>query len=271
MARQRSTTTRAPAAAAMPALAERVVLVTGGAQGIGRGIAEAVLAAGGRVLIGDRDAEAGAECIDDWQAGERARFIALDVSREASVRRFVATAKRAFGRIDGLVNNAGLADPEAGPVESLALADWNRWIATNLTGAFLTVKHALPLLKKAKGSIVNIASTRALQSEPDTIAYAASKGGLVALTHALAVSVGPAVRVNCVSPGWIAVGAWKKRSERKPERLSREDDAQHPAGRVGTPEDVGALCVYLLSAQSGFMTGANVVLDGGMTRKMQYA
>ena len=106
---------------------------------------------------------------------------------------------------------------------------------------------------------MNIASTRALQSEPDTEAYAASKGGLVALTHALALSLGPEVRVNCISPGWIA---------HQPVR--RKDHAQHPAGRVGQPQDVAELVAYLLSDAAGFVTGQNFVIDGGMTKKMIY-
>ncbi|HET6806082.1 MAG TPA: glucose 1-dehydrogenase [Frateuria sp.] len=249
----------------------RTVLVTGGAQGIGRGIAQAVLGAGGRVMIGDLDKEAGRACLAEWNVGERAAFAPLDVAREASVQRWVQTALTRFGRIDGLVNNAGIADPHRAPLASLSLADWNRYLSTNLTGTFLCSKHALPALAEASGAIVNIASTRALQSEPDTEAYAASKGGMLAFTHALAVSAGPSVRVNAILPGWIAVDAWKKPGERHMPRLSRRDHAQHPAGRVGTPQDIGALAVYLLSPLSAFVTGQRFVIDGGMTVKMQYA
>ncbi len=228
----------------------RVILVTGGAQGVGRGIAQAVLGAGGSVMLGDLDAEAGQACMLEWQAGERAAFARLDVSREASVRRWVASALERFGRIDGLVNNAGIANPHVACLTELPLAHWNNYLATNLTGAFLCSKHALPALSEHRGAIVNIASTRALQSEPDTEAYAASKGGLVAFTHALAVSAGPRVRVNAILPGWIATDAWQKPSRRKAPKLSRQDHAQHPAGRVGTPEDIGAMAIYLLSSAS---------------------
>jgi NAD(P)-dependent dehydrogenase (short-subunit alcohol dehydrogenase family) len=143
---------------------------------------------------------------------------------------------------------------------------------TNLTGPFLVSKHAVPHLRRAPGggSIINIASTRALQSEPNTEAYVASKGGLVALSHALAISLGPAVRVNCVSPGWIETSAFAPRGERKQAELRDRDHAQHPVGRVGSPEDVAALCEYLASAEAGFITGQNHVIDGGMTRKMIY-
>ncbi|KAF1014889.1 MAG: 2-(S)-hydroxypropyl-CoM dehydrogenase [Stenotrophomonas maltophilia] len=116
-----------------------------------------------------------------------------------------------------------------------------------------------------------MASTRARQSEPDSEAYAAAKGGLVAFTHALAISAGPTVRVNCISPGWISTRAWQAPSRRGEADLSASDHAQHPVGRVGQPEDIGALAVYLLSALSGFTTGQDFIVDGGMTRKMIYA
>jgi NAD(P)-dependent dehydrogenase (short-subunit alcohol dehydrogenase family) len=251
-------------------LRDRVILITGGAQGIGRGIAQSVLGAGGKVLIGDLDTEAGAACLDEWNVVNSARFMRLDVSRETSAKRFAKTALRHFGRIDGLVNNAGIADPHVTDLARLALADWNRYIATNLTGAFLCAKHALPALRKAKGAIVNIASSRLVQSEPHTEPYATTKGGLFAFTHALAISEGPRVRVNCISPGWIATDAWRKPEARRAPKLSKRDNEQHPVGRVGTPEDIGALAVYLLSSQSGFVTGENFIIDGGMTRKMQY-
>ncbi|MCC4591000.1 SDR family oxidoreductase [Xanthomonas campestris pv. cannae] len=264
-----------PPPAPVPALPlrDRVVLVTGGAQGIGRGVVQAVLGAGGKVVFGDLDADAGRACVTELDAGERLLFRRVDVAAEASVRRFIDAALTRFGRIDGLVNNAGIADPHTGPLERLSLREWNRRLGASLGGAFLCSKHALPALRDSRGggAIINIASTRAQQSEPDTEAYAASKGGLVAFTHALAISAGPAVRVNCISPGWIATDAWRKPKARRAPKLSRQDHAQHPVGRVGTPPDIGALAVYLLSAQAGFITGQEFVVDGGMTRKMQYA
>jgi NAD(P)-dependent dehydrogenase (short-subunit alcohol dehydrogenase family) len=246
-------------------MGQKVALVTGGAQGIGKGIASLLAARGYRVLAADSDREAGRELdLPD------VFFVHCDVSREASARACVRQAISRFGRLDALVNNAGLASPNSGPLEKLALAQWNRRIAVNLTGVFLMTKHAAPHLRKTRGAVVNVASTRALQSERDTEAYAASKGGVVALTHAMAMSLGPQVRVNCVSPGWIDVSAWKKRRARKPLKLRRADHAQHPVGRVGTPEDVAEVVAFLLSDAAGFATGQNYVLDGGMTRKMIY-
>ena len=251
-------------------LAGRVVLVTGGAQGIGRGIAQAVLGAGGTVAIGDLDGDAGRDCLKAWDVGARAVFTRVDVAREASVARWIQKLLRRLGRIDGLVNNAGIADPHGGPLATLPIECWQRVLATNLTGAMLCSKHAVPALRPVRGAIINIASTRAIQSEPDSEAYAASKGGLLALTHAMAVSLGPDVRVNAISPGWIETSAWQGPGRRRAPRLRAADHAQHPAGRVGSPLDIGALAVFLLSDAARFITGQNFIADGGMTRRMIY-
>ena len=260
-----------PGVMAWPAapLQDRVVLITGGAQGIGRGLAEAVLGAGGKVLIGDLDAAAGKACLQAWTCPARARFQRLDVRRERSVEAFVAAGLRHFGQIDGLVNNAGVAQAHQGPLDTLSWAQWNQGL-TSLHGAFLCSKHAFGALELNQGAIVNIASTRAWQSEPHTEAYAAAKGGLVAFTHALAVSAGPRIRVNSISPGWIATEAWQAAARRRQPDLSPADHAQHPVGRVGVPPDIAHLAVYLLSSLAGFVTGQDFVVDGGMSRTMHY-
>lgn len=246
----------------------RIAIVTGGAQGIGMAITRRLYAEGWKVMVADRDEDAGQELVEELAAPERVDFLPTDVADEAQVRAMVEETLAGFGGIDLLVNNAGFG--HGAPVTELSLAEWNRVIATNLTGCFLCARHAVPSLRARGGVIINIASTRAVMSEPNTEAYAASKGGLVALTHALAASLGPEVRVNCISPGWIETGAWKKRSARRAPVLTPEDHAQHLVGRVGTPEDVAALVSFLASPDSGFITGQNIIVDGGMTKKMIY-
>lgn len=231
--------------------AGRVALVTGGAKGIGLACARRFARDGWRVVVADPAAP---------PPDLPARHVACDVGQEDAVRALVAGIAAQEGRLDALVSNAGFNIRK--PLRDLTLAEWNGVLATNLTATFLLVREAVSMLRAAKGAVVTIASTRARQSEPDTEAYAASKGGLVALTHALAISLGPDVRVNCVSPGWI---------DTKGEPLRAEDHAQHPAGRVGTPDDIAALVAWLVGAESGFVTGAEFVSDGGMTRKMIYA
>jgi NAD(P)-dependent dehydrogenase (short-subunit alcohol dehydrogenase family) len=252
-------------------LTDKVALVTGGAQGIGKGIAKLLLEEGMRVVIADMDQEAGAETAEELQPIGEVRFILTDVGDENSVLQAMQTIVGGFGRLDGLINNAGIANPVNRAAEELPLAEWERVVRTNLTGCFLCAKHAVPHLRTQGGCIVNIASTRALQSEPHTEAYAASKGGILALTHALAVSLGPDIRVNCISPGWIDVSGWKKKSIREQPKLRPINHQQRPVGRAGHPQDVASLVAFLISDGAGFITGQNFVIDGGMTRKMIYA
>jgi NAD(P)-dependent dehydrogenase (short-subunit alcohol dehydrogenase family) len=242
-------------------------LVTGAGQGIGRVIAARLLENGYAVTLAEIDPEAGRETEAELAALGPVRFVETDVADEAAVRRAVEAAAT-NGLLHVLVNNAGIG--RGGPVTDLSLTDWNRVLAVHLTAAFLTVKYAAPALRAARGAVVNIASTRALMSEPDTEAYAASKGGLVALTHALAASLGPDVRVNAISPGWIDVTPYQKVSRRKPAELSKADHAQHPCGRVGTPDDIASAVLFLADPANGFITGQNLVVDGGMTKKMIY-
>ena len=251
----------------------RVAIVTGGGQGIGRAIAKAFWEDGWQVVIAELDEEAGREAEAELAGGEGKRqavFVQTDVADESSVQSLIREVEEAFSRLDLVVNNAGLGFPGV-PVEELPVEVWDRILAVNLRGPFLMAKHAAPLLRKTRGSIVNIASTRALMSEPNTEPYSASKGGVLALTHALAVSLGPEVRVNAISPGWIEVSEWKKSSLRTVPDLRPVDHAQHPVGRVGRPEDIAEVCRFLASDGASFITGQNFVVDGGMTIKMIYA
>ena len=222
------------------------------------------------MVIADHDQEAGEELLDLLALPERLLLVPTDVRLEPQVERCLTAALDRFGVIDGLVNNAGIASPGRTPVTEMTLAQWELMIATNLTSSFLTAKHAVPYLRRRHGAIVNISSTRALQSEADTEAYSAAKGGLVSLTHALAISLGSRVRVNAILPGWIDVGPYRKKAVRREPVTDPEEHSQHPAGRIGTPRDIGAMTAFLLSAEAGFITGQAFVVDGGMTRKMIY-
>ena len=229
----------------------RVVLVTGGAHGIGAAVAVRLARDGCRVVVADH-ASAGTAPVGG-------RYVTCDVADEAAVGALIDGVRAQEQRLDALVCNAGIMIRK--PIADLSLAEWSRVLGTNLTSTFLLVRAAEDLLRASGGSVVTIASTRARMSEPNTEAYAASKGGLVALTHALAISLGPDVRVNCISPGWI----FTKGDPPRP-----EDHAFHPAGRVGTAEDIAGLVAFLAGPDSGFITGAEFVVDGGVTRKMIY-
>jgi NAD(P)-dependent dehydrogenase (short-subunit alcohol dehydrogenase family) len=246
---------------------KRNIIVTGGTQGIGKVILQQLLKNGFYISVFEIDKEA----IEEFKAdtvSENIVFFTTDVSSEESVRKSIAASVERFGNISGLINNAAIQIDK--PVTELTLEEWNRVIGTNLTGAFLCAKHAAPFLKNLKGSIINISSTRAFQSEPNTEAYSASKGGILALTHSLAISLAPEIRVNCISPGWIDVSGIKKKSKANQIELSEADHMQHPAGRVGRPEDIANMVLFLLNPENDFITGQNFIIDGGMTKKMIY-
>ena len=234
----------------------RAAVVTGAAHGIGRAVARHLFGMGWQVTLADVDGDA----VSAAAADVGGIAVQSDVGNETDVERLIAVSRARRGRVDAIVSNAGVG--AVGPLAQTTLESWNRVLATNLTATFLLARSAAADLKRARGSMIAVASTRAHMSEPDTLAYSATKGGLVALTHALAMTLAPDVRVNCISPGWIDTG---KHGPLKP-----SDHAQHPVGRVGRPEDVAAAVAFLLSAEAGFITGAELIVDGGMTRKMIY-
>ncbi|MGZ3349938.1 MAG: SDR family oxidoreductase [Xanthobacteraceae bacterium] len=236
-----------------------VAIVTGAARGIGRAIAHHLLDGGW--LIGAVDLPQAGLKRSYNRYGRNVVLIEGDVADEETARRAVKAVTDKFNRLDALVSNAGVMVRK--PLRQLTLGEWRKVLDTNLTATFLFARAAERPLRAAGGAIVTIASTRAVMSEPNTESYSASKGGLLALTHALAISLGPDVRVNCVSPGWIVT---------KPgEKLRRKDHQQHPVGRAGWPQDIAEMVAFLLDGKrAGFITGTNVVVDGGMTRKMIY-
>ena len=227
--------------------------------------------AGYAVSIADTDEDAGLESVR--KLGEfdaKGIFVLADVAHVDQIENWIAQTTEKLGCPDVLVNNAGIG--RRAPFLELSTADFDHVIAVNLRGTFLCSQAAARrMVERAQGgAIVNIASTRAYMSEPGTEAYTASKGGIVALTHGMAMSLGPhGIRVNCVSPGWIETRDWQYSPRAQKPVHSARDRRQHPVGRVGKPEDIAEAC-FFLAEQAGFMTGQNITLDGGMTVKMIY-
>ena len=249
----------------------KVVAVTGGAQGIGRAIALRFAAAGYAVSITDPDDKAGVEAVAKIeQSGAKGLYVPADVSQAEQIERWIAQTVEQLGCPSVLVNNAGIG--RRAPFLELTTTDFDRVIAVNLRGTFLCSQAVARRMvgQRLGGAIINIASTRAFMSEPGTEAYTASKGGIVALTHAMAISLGThGIRVNCISPGWIETRDWQYTPRAQKPEHSERDRLQHPVGRVGRPGDIADAC-FFIAEQATFMTGQNITLDGGMTVKMIY-
>ncbi|MDR2036469.1 MAG: SDR family oxidoreductase [Bacteroidales bacterium] len=236
----------------------KLAIVTGGAHGIGKSISMKLLDDGYQVVLLDVSSDF-IEKLKGELNNKRLHAIVCDVGNPEEVYQVIQDIGQQYGKIDCLVNNAGISRFKS--IEEMTVEEWNRIISVNLSSIFYMVKYVKPYFSD-RSAIVNISSTRALMSEPDGEAYGASKGGIFSLSHALAISLGPKTRVNCISPGWIEVN--------DDVVLSPEDHSQHPAGRVGKANDIAEMVAYLLSEKAGFITGQNFVIDGGMTRKMIY-
>lgn len=222
----------------------RVVVITGGAQGIGRAMAQRFAQEGAYV------------CVIDKQAGDGVTFVG-DLAEKCVLEQFAADVLAEYGRVDCLINNAL---PLMKGIDACSYEEFSYALAVGVTAPFYLAKLFAPHMA-AGSSIVNISSSRDRMSQAQTESYTAAKGGIAALTHALAVSLGGRVRVNSVSPGWI---------ETQGVSHGGADAAQQPAGRVGTPADIAEMVLFLCSDKAGFITGENICIDGGMTRRMIY-
>ena len=235
-------------------------MVTGGASGIGEATSRVFAAAGATVLIADIDM-ARAEKLAAELPGARA--VKCDVTDEAGIKELFAGIER----LDVLVNNAGIG--LVGTVEDTETADFERLMRVNVTGPYLVTKYAMPLLLKAQGRIVNIGSVAGLIGVKKRFAYCATKGAVVAMTRQLAVDYPMQIRVNCVCPGTVdspfVEGYLEKYHKHEKEKVRAELNARQPIGRLGKPEEIANLALYLASDEAGFVNGSVVSIDGGWT------
>jgi NAD(P)-dependent dehydrogenase (short-subunit alcohol dehydrogenase family) len=240
----------------------RVVCITGGANGIGKSIVEHFAVQGDFVHFFDKDSEGGTILQNQLnEKGYHSEFHDVDVASLKEVKKGFQEIRSRHSSLDILVNNAGISTFVS--FWEMKAEDWDKIISTNLSGVFYCSRAAAELMMDKGGSIINMASTRAQMSEPDTEAYSASKGGIASLTHSLAITLGEyRIRVNSISPGWIETGDYSA--------LREVDHSQHPSQRVGKPQDIAKVCWFLADPHNDFISGENIVVDGGMTRKMIY-
>ena len=245
------------------------VLVTGGGSGIGLATALAFAREGAQVVVGDLSSERGREALAAARAeGLDLAFVRGDVSKEADAERMVADTVAAFGRIDVAFNNAGMLI-EA-PLHDMSEADWDRILAVNLKGVFLTSKHEVRQMRRQRGGvIVNTGSVNSLVGDGDAAAYCASKAGVALLTKSMALAYAKdGIRVNAVCPGWVETRMFQQEADTRGVTVAeyrRHAGAEHPLGRVGRPEEIAQVVLFLSSEDASFMTGALVVADGGYT------
>jgi NAD(P)-dependent dehydrogenase (short-subunit alcohol dehydrogenase family) len=250
----------------MANLSGKVAIVTGGAQGIGRGIALALAAAGAAVTVADLNDEVGAATAAAIAArGAQSLYVHADVAQEADVRALVAATVAHFGRLDIVVNNAGVVAVQT--VEASSVEDWDRVMAVNVRSIFLTTRFALPHLRTAGGgAILNVASVSSFVAQQGTPAYCASKGAVLMLTKALALDYGrERIRVNCLCPGITDTPMlrYHARHAADPDAHLAQRLERVPTGEMLYPEDMGKAAVFLCSDEATGITGTSLVVDGG--------
>ncbi len=256
----------------MDRVKDKVALVTGGAKGIGKSACLLLAREGAAVVVTDIDDAAGQKVVEEIRReGGKGEFYRLDVSSEEEVQKVMASAAEKFGGIDILVNNAGIAGINK-PTDQIPAEEWDKVIRINVNGVFFCTKHVIPYMKKAGGgSIINLSSIYGLVGAPDLPPYHASKGAVRLMTKTDAMLyAGDKIRVNSVHPAYIwtpLVEELAGQSPDGPEAFRRQLADQHPLGHVGQPDDVGYGIVYLASDESAFVTGSELLIDGGYTAR----
>ncbi|WP_140938300.1 SDR family NAD(P)-dependent oxidoreductase [Sphingobacterium lumbrici] len=259
----------------MDELKDKVVVVTGAGNGIGKGIAELFARYGAKVFLATKYDEEGSRVEKEFvESGFWAKYIQTDVSDEESVRSMIAEVGKVMGRIDVLVNNAGITIFKS--ILEATTADWDKVINTDLKGVFLCSKYVAEhmVVHKNKGSIINISSNHAYRTLPDTEMYAAAKGGVNAMTRSMAISLGQyGIRVNSVCPGFTDTNHYQNwlGAKENPQLLEREILDLHASGRISTPEDIAHIVCFLASDKSGNITGSDFLVDGGLTSRLYYS
>lgn len=252
----------------MGRVAGKVALVTGGALGLGKATAELLAREGAKIVVTDLKVEEGRDVVQGiCDQGGQAVFVPHDASSEEQWKAAIQTALDTFGRLDIVVNNAGIGVP--GNVESTTLEDWRKTQSVNLDGVFLGTKYGIEAMRKSGGgSIVNLSSIEGLIGDPDLAAYNASKGGVRIFTKSAALHCareGYGIRINSVHPGYIWTPMVEEVSGGKDTEKYKALVNLHPIGRLGEPDDIAYGVLYLASDESGFMTGSELVIDGGYT------
>jgi NAD(P)-dependent dehydrogenase (short-subunit alcohol dehydrogenase family) len=251
----------------------RVALVTGAGDGIGRGCALVLAEAGADVVVNDINAESGEATVAAVrQKGLRSLFVEADVSDEAAVASMLERVRAEFGALQVLVNNAGCNLHKG--IADTTPEEWDRVLGVDLKGIYLVTRAALPLLREAgSASIINIASVHATMTIADITAYAAAKGGVLAMGRSLAQELGPqGIRVNTISPGFIRTSMVERwlASTPDPQAAIARVLGFHPLGHIGAPEDIGNMAAFLASDLAGNITGANLMVDGGLTTRLMH-
>ncbi len=249
----------------------KVAIVTGAAKGIGWGIAKVFAEKGAKVVIVDWDAETGKETTQAFKdKGHEAIFVECDVSQEGQVKAMVEKTLDTYGRADILVNNAGVGIYKS--VLEADSEDWDHCLAVNLKGVFLCSKYVIPHMQElGKGAIVNISSVHSFATVNGVAPYAASKGGITALTRNMAIDYGPTIRVNSIAPGWVLTPLIQSIFDESddPEAQQKEVEERQVMKRIGRPEDIGHAAAFLASDDADFITGTQLYVDGGLTAQLE--